>query len=429
MIMRSLASILALGCLSLSVHAADDWGDDSWGEEASDESQWHGFFETALGVRAHNDLVRADDSLTLGEVRGQLEFSDYLGDNRYSVKADLYADGVEHGVHGELREALMDFSPAENVDLRLGQQILTWGTGDLLFINDMFPKDWVSYFAGRDAPYLKAPSASAKVSYYHQTANMDLVWTPFFTHDRYIDGERFSYFSPVAGLSTAQHLVAAEPDETLNNGELALRLYGILDSASGSTEWALYAYRGFWKQPNTMTTSGQAYFSRLQTVGASVRGNIAGGIGNAEFGWYHGEDSSGRDPLLPNDQLRVLLGLERELIPKLTVSAQYYLEWTQDYEALKSNDGGSAYRPDEKRHVLTLRLTYRMWQDNLTLSWFNYWSPSDEDLFLRPSVSYRLDDSTSVVVGANLFSGEKQHTFFGQFEDASSVYARVRYSF
>jgi len=419
----------ALLGLSQPVIASDDWGDDSWGEEENAGPQWHGFVEAALGARINDDPALPDEDLTLADLRAQLEIADYLGDTRYSLKADLYGDGVEHGVHGELREALLDFSLGDSTDLRVGQQVLTWGTGDLLFINDMFPKDWVSYFAGRDDQYLKAPSASLKLSHYRDAVNLDLVYTPRFTHDRFIDGERFSYFNGMAGGQSARHLVPVEPEDVPDNGELALRLHGTIAGASGSTEWALYGYRGFWKQPNAMTPAGQASFSRLNTIGASVRGNVSGGVANAEIGWYDGEDSAGNDPRIPNDQLRLLLGYERELVAKLTASAQYYLEWTQDYSALVANDGNSPYRPDEHRQVWTLRLTYRAMQDNLILSWFNYWSPTDEDAFLRPSVTYRLDDNTTVVTGANIFVGEKAHTFFGQFEDASSVYARVRYSF
>ncbi|WP_228050931.1 DUF1302 family protein [Pontibacterium sinense] len=419
-----LPSLFAITTLCQPLLAAEEWGDDSWGEE-EESTPWHGFVELSAGARLDSDPVLPDEDLTLADMRAQLEIADYIGGNRYSLKADLYADGVEHGLHGELREALLDISPGQNLDLRIGQQILTWGTGDLLFINDMFPKDWVSYFSGRDDQYLKAPSASAKLSYYNEAANIDLVWTPLFTSDRFIDGERFSYFDAMSGQQTAQHLVPLDPEETPDNGELALRLHG----TQAGTEWALYAYRGFWKQPNAMTAAGDAYFSRLNTYGASVRGNLGAGIANAELGWYEGEDHRGDDPRLPNDQLRLLVGYEQELVANLTAATQYYLEWIQDYSALTRTDGNSRFRPDEKRHVWTLRLTYRMMQDNLILSWFNYWSPSDEDMFLRPSVTYRFDDSTSLVTGANIFVGEKEHTFFGQFEDASSVYARLRYSF
>ncbi len=65
-----------------------------------------------------------------------------------------------------------------NRSITLGRQILTWGTGDLVFINDLFPKDWVSFFIGRDVEYLKAPSDALKVSAFSSWANLDLVYTP-----------------------------------------------------------------------------------------------------------------------------------------------------------------------------------------------------------------------------------------------------------
>ena len=63
---------------------------------------------------------------------------------------------------GDLRQLRFTFRPGGSVDLRVGRQILTWGTGDLLFINDLFPKDWVSFFSGREEQYLKNPVDAAR---------------------------------------------------------------------------------------------------------------------------------------------------------------------------------------------------------------------------------------------------------------------------
>ncbi len=401
--------------------ADDAWADDAWGVQAAAAPLWHGFVEGAAGARLRDDPARSDDSYTLAELRTRLEYADYLNDSRYSLKADLWADGVEHGLQGDLREALLDTRLGERIDLRLGQQVLTWGTGDLLFLNDLFAKDWTSFFAGRQDEYLKTPTAAVKLSAYGEGANLDLVWTPRFRSDRFIDGERFSYFDAASGQATAARLSPRDNDED----EWAARLYRTV----AGTEWALYGYHGYWKQPNAVDSQGQPFFSRLDVLGASVRGNLAGGIGNLELAWYEGEDGRGDDPRLPNDQLRWLAGYERELRPRLNLGLQYYLEWTQDYEQLKSGDGGSPLRRDEFRHLLTLRLTQRLWQDNLTLSWFSFWSPSERDWYLRPTLHYRFDDRLSLSAGANLFGGREAHSFFGQFEDASSLYLRLRYSF
>ena len=62
-------------------------------------------------------------------------------------------------------------------------------------------------------------------------------------------------------------------------------------------------------------------------------------------------------------------------------------------------------------------------------SFFAYYSPSDEDAYLRPMVKYKLTDNWLVMAGGNIFAGEEDHTFFGQFAKNSNVYGAVRYSF
>jgi len=422
---------LATAVAAAETDSVDAWGDDAWGEDSwsadtSSGSGLHGFYELGLGGRLQDDPALADDK-TLTEARARLEWATDSGAVHYSLKGDLYADGVEDGFGADLREALLQFTPTERIDVQAGQQVLTWGTGDMLFLNDIFPKDWKSFFAGRDESYLKAAAPAVKMSYYGDGANLDLVWLPVFTSDRYIDGERFSYFSTQAGQSVAApdyQLDADEPDQFPEDSELAARLFGRI----GATEWALYGYRGFWRQPLGVDSSGDLIFPELQVYGASLRGALAGGIANGELAWYRGEDRDGDDPTIPNDQLRFLLGYEHEIVPRLTGAVQYYVEWIQDYDAL-SNSDAEAYRPDELRQVFTLRLTQKLLQDNLTLSWFSYWSPTDQDYYLRPSVSYRLDDHWTLSGGANLFAGDDPWTFFGQFEEASNLWFRLRYGF
>lgn len=429
-------SLLALALAVPLAHAEDGWGDDAWDDEGESGLALHGFIEGALGGRSSSDPALTADDLSLAEIRARLESETYLSDTRFSGKLDLYtdaADGGKNGLQMDLREAVVEFSLTDNIDMRVGHQVLTWGTGDLLFLNDLFAKGWVSFFSGRDDEYLKAPSTSVKWSVYGENANLDFVWTPVFTHDEFIEGERFSYFSPLAASQVsapAGKLVPDEPSESFSNGEFAARLHGTTAFlGSSSTEWAFYGYRGFWKQPNALNSSMGPYFSRLNVLGASLRTNIARGIGHTEFAWYNGADDVGNDPRVPNNQMRFLLGYEQELIPKLTLGLQYYLEKIQDYDALAGNDGNSPYRPDENRSLWTVRLTYRAMQDNLTLSWFSFYSPTDQDYYHRPSAKYRFNDQLSLTLGGNFFGGEQAHTFFGQFENASNIYARIRFSY
>ena len=297
-----------------------------------------------------------------------------------------------------------------------------------MFLNDLFPKDFVSFFAGRDDEYLKAPGDSLRVSHFNPLVNVDFVWTPDFEPDVYLTGERFSFFSPLAGGNVAPRppLSAVEPDGGFSNGEFALRLFKTVKG----NEYAVYLYRGYFKQPTALTAALEPTFAPMSAIGASLRRPLGPGLFNAEFSYYDSrDDDDGNNPLLPNDQLRFLLGYEWEAKPSFTVGFQYYLEWTQDHDALLENSPVPEFEPDEYRHLITNRLSYRLERDKYTLSLFTFWSPSDRDFYLRPAFTYRHSDQWSLVAGANLFGGDDDHTFFNQLQDASNVYLRLRFSY
>lgn len=396
----------------------------------------HGFIEARGGFRTQSDSHEKDESL--GEVRAQFESVLYQESYTATARLDLLYDEIaeDHDIDLEtgagwldLREFNLLFTPANALDFKIGRQILTWGTGDLLFINDMFPKDWQSFFLGRDEEYLKAPSDAIMASYFSEMASLDLVFTPRFDADRYISGKRISYWNPNLGATAGQSAVidAMTPEDWLEDHEFAARLHRQV----GSIELALYGYHGYWKTPQGFhNTTGRAYFPRLSTYGASARGPWAGGIANLEAGWHDSrDDRSGNNPLIPNSELRLLAGYEREIGSDLTANIQYYLEAMLDYSTYRGSLPSPIPARDEYRHVATFRLTKLLLNQNLTLSLFAYYSPSDEDAYLRPAISYKLTDTWLVTTNGNIFIGREKHTFFGQFEDNTNINLGVRYSY
>lgn len=412
------------------------------GEEKEEADRWEwpeglsGFIDARGGVRVQDDPN--EHTGTLAETRLQLEYQRHLDPLFFKVTADVLYDGIAdtHRLDLEtgqgwldLREAYLSLSPFSFMDVKAGRQILTWGTGDLLFLNDLFPKDWQSFFSGRDIEYLKAPSDAVKVSFFTDLANLDVVWTPRFDPDRFIDGSRFSYWSDMAGSRVGRNMITdpARRADWLSDSELHMRLYRNVRGY----ELAAYGYRGYWKSPAGMEpATGRPTFPRLNVLGASVRGQVGPGIGNAEFAWYDSSsDRNGTDPFISNSELRFLLGYEQELWADFTAGAQYYLEHMLDYEDYRRTLPAGIRARDENRHLLTLRLTQLLLQQNLTLSLFTFYSPSDNDAHLRPNIHYKISNRWSAEIGANVFWGQEEHTFFGQFSRNSNVYAGVRYSF
>ncbi len=378
-------------------------------------------------MRLQNDSYEKDASLN--EARLQLDLSKDADWAIFKVKADLGGDAVTNKAITELREANMLFSPGDNLDLKLGRQVLTWGTGDLLFVNDLFPKDWKSFFIGRDDEYLKAPSDAMKASFFGEVANIDLVYTPRFDNSNYIDGERLSYWNGVLNRTAGNDSIF--PDQERNSYfsdfETALR---VSRSVNGK-EFALYGYYGFWKTPEGLDPASlNLTYPRLAVYGASIRNQLWGGIGNLEVGYYDSlDDQSGDSAFIRNSEVRFLAGFERELATDFTGGVQYYLEWMEDHESYQQSLSLGAPIKDEYRQVITFRLTKLLLSQNLKLSLFAYLSPSDEDSYLRPKIHYKLTDQWSTEVGGNLFFGSDDYSFFGQFDRNTNIYASVRYSF
>lgn len=422
------AKILVVGVVILLCvePVAADPNSSSWFRLPEIEA--HGFYEMRAGYRTRKDKYAKDMSIM--ETRLQTDLYSYMDWGDIRVKGDVYGDMVEEQADFDLREANIFARPFDFMDLKIGRQILTWGTGDLLFINDLFPKDWNSFFIGRDVEYLKAPSDAVKVSLFGppEGVNLDIVYTPQFDPDRYIDGRRISYWSsPMGSLAGDNAIVHTDrPDRWFRDDEIAARLYKTIKNY----EVALYGYRGFWKSPAGQNAAmNQAQFPDLNVYGASVRGPVGKGIGNVEVGYYDSaDDTSGKNALIDNSEMRYLVGYTQEIGKDFTMGLQYYVEQMMDFGAYKrSLTAGSAR--DEYRHLTTVRLTKLLMNQNLKLSLFTYYSPSDKDAHLRPNVHYKVNDNLAWEAGANIFFGDYPNTFFGQFANNTNIYTGLRYSF
>ena len=407
---------VAVNASSLQDRLVDKYGIDLFG-----------FIEGRQGWRLQDDPYEKNTSIS--EMRMQLDLSKDADWGIIKLKGDLVGDTVEEKAYAELRELSFAFSPLDFMDLKIGRQTLTWGTGDLLFINDLFPKDWKSFFIGRDDEYLKAPSDSIKASLFFDLFNIDVVYSPVFNASQYVDGTRLSYWNPMLGRTAGRDFILddIERNSYFKDDEFAVRL----SKNIGGMELGFYGYDGFWKTPEGLDPKeSKLWYPELSAYGASARGAFWGGIGNLEVGFYDSRnDRDGDDPLVRNSEIRTLAGFERELAHDFTGGFQYYQEWIQKYDSYKSTLPAGTAPKDEFRHVFTLRLTKLLMNQNMRLSLFTYYSPSDQDGYIRPKVHYKVSDQWAVETGVNIFVGKDDYTFFGQFQDNTNAYASLRWSF
>lgn len=408
---------------------------------AAEMPQLHGFAEADCGLKVNDDKLAAKNGCNMAEQRLQFKlryFPDELAvlkdwNTEVFFKTDILIDEyTEQPKWWAPRELYIACAPAGFLDVKIGQQILTWGTGDYVFINDQFPKDYVSFIIGRDDEYLKLPSYAGKITLFSKLASLDLIAIPAFTPNTVPDGSRVSYFDPlfnrVVGTQGERYL--HEPAMQIENTEVAARLYGMLESY----EWALYYNHGFYKNPagylNQQT--GELFYPPLDVYGASVQGPVPviGGIANFETGLLDSkEDWWGKNRLVQGSTMQYLAGYKRGFKNDLELGMQYYLIQALHYRAYKLSLFPGDPQDDKVYQQITLRLTKLFAEQTVNASVFVFYSPVDQDAYLRPSVSWKATDAWSVVCGANVFLGNQNNGDWGQYEGDSNVYGRVRYSY
>jgi hypothetical protein len=405
---------------------------------SSDLPRIHGFLEEAFAPRMGKDDTR-HRQFNMAEARAQLKANYYFtGDNFLAdwqtavrSKCDFVLDLYEGGkVITDLRELNVSFTPLDIVDIKVGRQVLTWGTGDYLFLNDLFPKDYVSFFIGRDDEYLKTPSDAFRLMLYPEWFNIDLVWIPFFEPDTIPSGYRVSYFDTfqgkIAGVTAERDVLM--PAKKLSNFVYAGRAYRNFEAY----EAAVYYYRGFDPSPKSYydEEAHRLYHERLDAYGASLRGPVFWGIGNIEASYYYSpDDNVGDIRTIQNSRMKYLAGYEKDLGNDLKMAFQYYLEQTLDYRQYERALLPMDYKWKEYRHTITNRVTKFFANQTVKVSIFTFFSPSDLDVYTRPSISWSPQDGWTLTVGANLPWGKDSLTEFGSVQKNKNVYARLRYSF
>ena len=401
-------------------------------ESIAEELPVHGFLQGASAYRLiqpdacpRTQRLACEEAFVLGEGRARIELSPRGERWGLMAKGELIWDAVGGEVNGELREGYLDLKfPA--VDVRAGRQVITWGVGDLVFITDVFPKDWVAFISGLPLEYLKRGSDALSATGHLGGTSLQLVLIPRFEGDTLPEaGGRLRFHDPMAAI---EHRRTDDPLPALDRMEAGLRLFGNI----GGWDASLYAYRGFFHSPAGEPEPGprlRLFFPPLDVYGTSAQGAALGGVVSFEAGYYDSRsDRSGRNPAVENSSGRLLAGYQRELVPDLTASAQYYVQVMQDHDAyMRSRGAGMAKRPNA-RHVLTLRLTQLLLHQTLRLGIFGLASPNEGDWYAGPEARYQVTDALSATLGLNVFGGPRR-TEYGQFEGNSNLYAVVRYAF
>ena len=346
---------------------------------------------------------------------------------RFFLKGDASYDHVDDSARVELREGYAGYASGK-WDLRAGRQIITWGHGDLVFVSDVFPKDYEAFFSGRPLEYLKKGVDGVKAGIYPDAVSIEVIAIPFFEPNNLPRAGRFRMFDSMPG---AAGRVRSSPAATISNTEIAARAYRDI----AGYEAAVYFYRGFFRNPSMRPDNPAAprtltlFYPRLNVYGASLQGSGLDGVLSLEAGYYDSrQDRAGVDPFVPNSAFKFLALYQRQIGEDLTLGLQYYAECMSGYAGYSGNSPAGLPKDRRLRELLSARLTRLMNYQTLKLSLFSFYSTTDGDYLVNPEVNYKFTDSVWASAGGNFFGG-KPWTQFGSLDKDDNVYLQVRREF
>ena len=429
-------------------------GEEGSGEEGGPQLNFSAMLELEQGTHIGPAGVQ-NRTTVLGNRLLRLAGTLDTGRGTLLVKLDVLDDTVTRETTLRVREARVLFSPAEWVDVSVGRQVATWGVGDLLFINDLFPKNWQAIFLGRDPEFWKDSASALRLSIFMGDWTWDLVNHPEFAPDTTPIGCRFAVFDPNAQRLNArpelcgQSGAAFTPAGDLAEGETATRLKVQL----GSHELAFYAYTGLFKSPRGLRWADAAgnptgnqtpvpgpgdvllvpYHPRLNVYGISEEGQVGAGVLSLEAGYYESKDDpAGDNPLIENSLWKLLAGYRLDWTANFAAGFQWFRESMRDFGAYRASLPPTQVTVPRARNrdTYTVRLTLKFQQDTLRINLFHYERPQDRDRFTKLDFSKRLTDHVVIAAGVNVFDGARgyEDREFGMLRDDDNAFFRVRFS-
>lgn len=335
-----------------------------------------------------------------------------------SLRVEALHDSAISESHVRVREGFVDWSPSGELNLKLGRQVLTWGVSDYLYVNDVFPKNYDSFFTGGGFDRMKEPVDAARAAWHVADADLEAVVSRS-KADRSPDARRFA----AMGMSSP----AVEMGDADDQADVALKI----SSHAGGWDWAGYAASLHSREARYFMDSSGLRFDRprLQHLGLSLTGNAVGGLVWVEGALRHAEDDrlSVVSRHFVSSTVKLIGGYSREVGSDVTASVQLQVEGVTSRDRYLTSLAQGVRPLDPVSTTLHLRLHGR-WNNQTLGAGAQLFAGNEGDSHFNPFVSWSPADGWAIEGGANVFSG-RPDTRYGALQDDSNVYVLGRYSF
>ena len=388
-----------------------------------------GYARTYLGVLTNDSLDYAINQNTF-----DLNVEKKMGNVGFLANTTIY-QYPNSDLDFDLGEVYMDIF-FDNMDLRLGRQMIIWGKADGVFITDIIsPKD-LGEFLLRDFDEIRTGVTSLKADYYLGNNTVEFVWIPTFTPTLMPDETSIWSRQPSFDKPVTIDYSQKEVRNKLENSEAFLKFSGM----SSLIDFEIMAGT-MWDDDPTMhitpnatmdTLSLKPKHHQLTLGGGSFSTEIKGFVVRGEGAYYTGKQFSALNQmdlpinLLEKDYLHYLIGTDFN-IGETRFSTQFIQRAIMDYD--------DAIVQDEMDNMMTFLVNRTFLRETLTLQLFSYVGLNYEDALIRPTIAYDIADGFELLAGANIFyrnddaESASIQEMFGYYDDNDMVYLKLKYSF
>lgn len=333
-----------------------------------------------------------------------------------------------------VRELYLDLF-FKKFDLRIGKQQVVWGKADGVFITDVVSPLNLTEFLLPDFDEIRIGVNAVKLDYYIGNHTFEAIWLPNFTPTQKPDANSIWYVQPEFPAPATFDWSNSEINPSLENSELFVK-YSALTSKIDFEIMGGYT----WDDNPSMHTqkimdmsSGSPVLTgleitpahhRLYLAGGSFSTEIKGMVFRGEAAYYHDKyfqttDPMSADALTQKNYLQYVAGIDFN-IGNTKFSTQLIQKYIMDYDDLM--------RDNEFDNMATFLARHDFLRETLHVELFTYIGLTSEDALIRPKITYDFDNSFSILGGANIFVGDEKGQF-GQYNDNSMVYLKLKYSF
>ncbi|CAH1906039.1 conserved hypothetical protein [Candidatus Nitrotoga sp. HW29] len=325
----------------------------------------------------------------------------------------------------KLQEGYIKFS-TENVDYRIGRQIIVWGRADRLNPTDnLTPRNFTLLTAEEDDQRLG--SLAAKITYHSHENSLTAIWLPG------MDPHIF----PVAttpGIFFTQHIP--------HTNRIALKF----DHSGGNVDWSASYYSGLDLTPDiaigATTLSGTNIIfdhNRIHVLGMDAA-TVIGRYGlRAEAAYTWTANTGENDFLVKKPFLYMVMGGDRTFLDYLNINIQYYLRHVTNYSDPQAitdpllrpvaiQTGALWNQFSRSQHGVSIRISNKWFNETLEGEIAAVGSFGQSNYFIRPKLVYAFSDNVKGSLGLDIYRGDN-NTFFGRLRDNSLLFAEMKYGF